>query len=60
MIDQYRKMADKARSDADAAALPNVCQLHLRSAARFDEIVEGLEMVLRAKLRNEDAKQSDG
>jgi hypothetical protein len=60
MIDQYRKMADKARSDADAAALPNVRLLHLRSAARFDEIVAGMEMVLQAKLRNENARQSGG
>jgi hypothetical protein len=60
MIDQYRRMADKARSEADAATLPNVRQLHLRSAARLDEIVAGMEMVLQAKLRNEDAKHSDG
>ncbi len=58
VIDQYRKMASKARSDAAAASLPNVRQLHLRSAERLDEIVSGLETVAHAKVRNESAKRA--
>jgi hypothetical protein len=54
--DHYRKLADKARSDAQAAALPNVQQLHLRSAERLDEIISGLESVAGAKMRNDEAK----
>ncbi len=57
MIEQYRKMAGKARSDAAAALLPNVRQLHLRSAERLDEIVSGLEKVAQAKVRNQNAKR---
>ena len=57
MLEQYRKMASKARSDAAAASLPNVRQLHLRSAERLDEIVSGLESVAHAKIRNESAKR---
>jgi hypothetical protein len=56
-IDQYRSMANKARAEASAATLPNVRQLHLRSADRFDEIVLRLEQVSLAKSRNEEAKQ---
>ncbi len=56
-VEQYRKMASKARSDAAAASLPNVRQLHLRSAERLDEIVSGLESVAHAKVRNESAKR---
>ena len=52
----YRKLADKARSDAMTASLPNVQQLHLRSAERFDEIILGLESVAGAKMRNDEAK----
>jgi hypothetical protein len=58
LIEQYRKMASKARSEADAASLPNVRQLHTRSAQRFDEIVAGLENVAHAKVRNENAKRA--
>jgi len=50
-------MAGKARLDAAAASLPNVRQLHLRSAERLDEIVTGLESVAHAKVRNEKAKR---
>lgn len=57
LIEQYRKMANKARSDAAGASLPNVRQLHLRSAERLDEIVSGLETVANAKIRNESAKR---
>ena len=57
VIEQYRKMASKARSEAAAATLPNVRQLHLRSAERLDEIVLGLESVAHAKVRNEIAKR---
>jgi hypothetical protein len=52
-------MADKARAEASAASLPNVRQLHLRSADRFDEIVLRLEQVSLAKSRNDEAKRSD-
>ena len=52
----YRKLADKARSDARAALLPNVQQQHLRSAERLDEIISGLEKVAGAKMRNDEAK----
>jgi len=52
VLDQYRKMASKARSDAAAAKLPNVQQLHLASAARLDQIAEQIESVARAKSRN--------
>ena len=60
VIEQYRRMADKARGEAAAATLPNVRQLHLRSADRLDEIVIGLEKVLLAKARNEEAKRTEG
>ena len=53
----YRKLAAKARSDAAAASLPNVRQLHLRSAERLDEIISGIHSVSQAKLRNEEAKR---
>ena len=52
----YRKLADKARHDAKAASLPNVRQLHLRSAERLEEIILGLENVAGAKMRNDEAK----
>jgi hypothetical protein len=58
VIEQYRKMAYKARLEADAASLPNVRQLHIRSAERFYEIIEGLESVAHAKVRNENAKRA--
>ena len=56
-VEQYRKMANKARLDAAAASLPNVRQLHLRSAERLEEIVSGLESVAHAKVRNDNAKR---
>ncbi len=56
-IEQYRKMANKARSDAASASLPKVRELHLRSAKRLDEIISGLESVAHAKVRNESAKR---
>ena len=60
LSDQYRQMAAKARSEADAAKLPNVQQLHLRSAERLDQIAQGLENVAKAKVRNEAAKLAEG
>ena len=57
VIDQYRRMADKARSDAAATSLPNVRKMHLQSAERWDEIVSGLESVAQAKVRNDTAKR---
>lgn len=56
-IEQYRKMADKARAEAAAATLPNVRQVHLRSADRLDEIVRGMEKVSLAKSANDEAKR---
>ena len=58
VIDQYRKLAVKARSDATTALLPKVRELHLRSAQRLDEIIFGLESVAKAKVRNEEAKRN--
>ena len=56
-IEQYQRMADKARSEAAAASLPNVRKMHLQSAERLDEIVSGLERVALAKVCNEVAKR---
>jgi hypothetical protein len=56
-IEQYRKMAASARADAMAAVLPNVRELHLRSARRLDEIVQGMEKVSLAKSANDEAKR---
>jgi hypothetical protein len=36
-------MAVKAQAEADAATLPNVRTLHLRSAVGLDEILSGLK-----------------
>jgi len=60
VIDQSRKLANKARSDAATASLPKVRDLHLRSAERLDELISGLESVAKAKVRNEEAKRSAG
>ena len=60
LLDQYRQMAAKARSEADSAKLPNVQQLHLRSAERLNQIAQGLENVSKAKARNEAAKVVEG
>ncbi len=57
VIGLYRKLADKARSDAASASLPNVRDLHLRSAERLDELILGLESVAHAKVRNDNAKR---
>jgi len=57
IAEMYQKLADKARSDAATATLPNVRQLHLRSAERLDEIISGIQSVAKAKLRNEEAKR---
>jgi len=58
VINQYRKLAVKARSDAATASLPKVRDLHLRSAERLDEIISGFESVAKAKVRNEEAKRN--
>ncbi len=58
VIDQYRKLADRARSDTATSLLPKMLELHLRSAERLDEIISGLENVAKAKVRNEEAKRS--
>jgi hypothetical protein len=55
--DNYRKMADKARADAAETSLPNVRQLHLRSAERLDALISGLDSVAEAKSRNDTAKR---
>lgn len=57
VIDQYRRMARKARSEAAASLLPNVRNMHLQSAERLDEIISGLESVAQAKVRNDNAKR---
>ena len=56
-IELYRKMADKARSDAAATLLPNVREKHLRSAERLDEMIARINTVSGAKTRNEEAKR---
>jgi hypothetical protein len=56
--DQYRNMADKARSDANAATLTNVRDVHLRSAERLDELASQIQSVARAKARNQAAKRN--
>lgn len=56
LLDQYRQMASKARSDAAAAELPNVRQIHLASADRLDQMAQQIESVALAKARNEAAK----
>jgi len=53
-------MANKARSEAAAAPLPNVRKMHLQSAERLDEIISGLERAAEAKVCNEDAKREAG
>lgn len=50
-------MAEKARSEAAAASLPNVRKMHLQSAERLEQIISRLESVAQAKSRNEDAKR---
>ncbi len=55
MLEHNRRLASKAREEAASCGLPQVRQLHLRSAAQFDEIVAGIEAVSRAKKRNDDA-----
>lgn len=56
LSDQYLQMAARARSDAEAAELPNVRQAHLRSAERLDQMVREIENVAGAKARNDAAK----
>ena len=57
--DQYRDMAAKARSDAEGADLPNVQQIHLRSAERLDQLAQSLDGVAEAKARNEAGKAAE-
>ncbi len=57
VIEQHRKMANRARLDAAAASLPNVRKMHLQSAERLEEIIAGLESVAQAKIRNDNAKR---
>ena len=57
--DQYRQMAERARSEAALATLSNVKRLHLQSAERFDHIAQGLEGVSEAKARNDAAKEAE-
>jgi hypothetical protein len=58
LADQYQQMAEKARSDADAATLANVRDVHLRSAERLDQLASQIQSVARAKSRNEEAKRN--
>lgn len=57
--DQYRAMAAKARSEAKGAELPNVQQIHLRSAERLDQLAQSLDGVAEAKARNEAGKAAE-
>ena len=57
--EHYREMAAAARSEAEAAALPNVQEVHLRSAERLDQMVQNMENVAKAKVRNDDAKAAE-
>ena len=41
----YRAQAEQARADADAAALDNVRDRHLRSAGAFEAMAERYERV---------------
>ena len=59
LSDQYRQMAAQARSDAEAAELPNVQQAHRRSAERLDQMAREIENVARAKARNDAAKEAE-
>jgi hypothetical protein len=58
LSDHYRQMAAKARSDADESALPNVKQLHSRSADRLDQLVQRMDNIAEAKTRNDNAKEA--
>ena len=58
LSEHYRQMAAKARSDADGSALPNVKQLHFRSADRLDQMVQSLDNIADAKSRNDVAKRA--
>jgi hypothetical protein len=58
-IDYYQRLADKARSDAAEASLPNVRQRFLLSAERFDEMIARIHSIAQAKSRNEAAKRDD-
>jgi hypothetical protein len=55
-VEQYRQLASKAREQAATSSLPQVKLRHLRSAAHFDGLVDGLEAVAAAKARNEAAR----
>ena len=57
--DQYREMAAKARSEAEAAELPNVRLTHLRSAERLDVLARSLDGAAEAKARNEAGKAAE-
>jgi len=50
LIDQYQKLADKARSEAATASLPKVREVHLRSAQRLDEIIWGYRKRCQGKV----------
>ena len=54
--EQYRQLAEDAREQAAASALPQVKLRYLRSAEHFDELVAKLESVAQAKTRNDAAR----
>lgn len=60
IAESYRKLADRARTDAALSSLPNVRDLHLRSAERLEIIISRLESVAQAKTRNDSAKRGAG
>lgn len=58
LSDHYRDMASKARSNADAATLPNVKQLHSRSADLLEQIVLRMDYTAEVKTHNDAAKKA--
>ena len=49
----YRAQAEQARADADAAALDNVRDRHLRSAGAFEAMAERYERVATSRAARE-------
>lgn len=45
LLDSYRKNAEAARAEAEAANLPNIRERSVRSAERWEEIAAKLERV---------------
>jgi hypothetical protein len=58
LADEYRRTADQARSEAAATPLPNVREVHLRSAEQLDKMFVRMNNVARARSRNDEAKRN--